>query len=90
MEEIEHWIHNCSEDAENGECDGGYWEPSYGPWTGDRLPALDIANAVWSHTRGWKAGDFELYGQTIQQRSEYLEVMARWQQNLNSHSVSPI
>ncbi|WP_216332425.1 hypothetical protein [Rhizobium sp. X9] len=86
-EEVEHWLHNCAEDAESGECDGGYWDPSYGPWTYDGLPALDIAKVVWKHTRGWKAVDFELYGRTTRQQDEHLEAMERWRAKLQQLAV---
>jgi hypothetical protein len=88
VEEVEHWFHNCSEDAANGEYDGGYWDLLYGPWTYEGLPALDIAKAVWNHTRGWKAADFELYGQTTQQHNDHLEAMASWRAKLHRQAVS--
>ncbi|WP_018900849.1 hypothetical protein [Rhizobium sp. 2MFCol3.1] len=87
VEEVEHWSHNCSEDAMDNDCDGGYWDKSYGPWTYQELPALDIAKVVWNHTRGWKAADFELYGRTTEQHSVHLEVMARWRAELNLPAV---
>lgn len=60
VEEVEYWFQNCSNDASDPARASGYWNTEEdGPWTYDPLSVRAVAKAVWDHSRGWKAGDFE-------------------------------
>jgi len=78
-EAVEYWFANCSYDAQHPDSNSGYWDPAEnGPWTYESLPVMEIAKAVWSHTRGWKPQDFEFYGWTVEERDEHLNAIGRF------------
>jgi hypothetical protein len=76
VEEVEYWFQNCSEDASEPSPEIGYWDVTVdGPWTYDLLSVTDVARAVWHHSRGWKAVDFEWYGYTVKYKAATEDAM---------------
>lgn len=78
VDEVEYWFDNCSADASVPSPEIGYWNVAEdGPWTYDSLAVAEVAKAVWDHSRGWKAADYELYGYTLEHKARDQEITKR-------------